>query len=372
MKNIIAYIGMDVHKESFSLCTYLKEEDKTLFKTKISSNTHDLLEYFNFVTNNIGNKHIQIVCGYEAGCLGYSLKKQLDDYDIKCIIMAPSTILNINNKRVKTDKRDAENIAKNLAFNTYKEVKMLDERDEEVKEYIRMRDDHKTALKKVKQQIAAFILRHGKKYDLGLSKWTNGYMKWLKELKLTETLREILDEYLYTYYQLTEKIERFDEKIENICNENKYKEKANKLKCFIGIDTNTALSILSEVGDFNRFKTARHFSSFIGLTPSEYSSGNTINRCSITKAGNTHLRKLLIESAHCFSRGTITGKSATLKKRQTGNTQEIINYADKANERLKRKFYKQMRNGKKYNVIATAIARELSCFIWGMMNNKVA
>ena len=149
MKNIIAYVGMDVHKESYSLCTYLKDEDKVLFKEKISANLYDLLRYIETVKTSIKKKEVIIKCGYEAGCLGYSLKKALDEYNVDCVIMAPSTMLNINNKRVKTDKRDAENIAKNLALGTYKEVKMITGRDEEIKEYIRMLDDHKSAQKKL-------------------------------------------------------------------------------------------------------------------------------------------------------------------------------------------------------------------------------
>ena len=372
MKSIIAYIGMDVHKESFSLCTYFKDEDKVLFKEKIASDLHELLQYFEVVKTSIKRKSVTIKCGYEAGCLGYSLKKALDDYDIDCVIMAPTTMLNINNKRVKTDKRDAENIAKNLAFGTYKEVHMITGRDEEIKEYIRMRDDHKLALTKIKQQINMFVLRHGKIYDGGKSKWTQAHIKWLKELKLSDGFRVVLDEYLFTYDQLTEKIERYNKEIESFSQEKEYKEKANRLKCFVGIDTITAMSILSEVGDMRRFKTAKHFASFMGLTPSEYSSGDKTQRFSITKAGNSHLRKLLIESAHCYHRGSITGKSKVLKKRQEGNSQKVIAYADKANERLKRRFFKFVRQEKKYNVIATAVARELSCFIWGMLNDKVA
>lgn len=372
MKNIITYVGMDVHKESFSLCTYIKEEDKVLFKEKIASNLHDLLQYFETVKKSFKRKEVTIKCGYEAGCLGYSLKKVLDKYNVECIIMAPTTMLNINNKRVKTDKRDAENIAKNLALGTYKEVHMITGRDEEIKEYIRMRDDHKLALTKIKQQINMFVLRHGKNYDGSKTKWTQAHIKWLKELNLDNGFRIILDEYLLTYDQLLEKIERYNKEIESFSQEKKYKEDASKLRCFVGIDTITAMSILSEVGDMSRFKTAKHFASFMGLTPSEYSSGNKVQRFSITKAGNSHLRKLLIESAHCFHRGSITGKSKVLKKRQEGNTQKVIAYADKANERLKRRFFKFVKQEKKYNVIATAVARELACFVWGMLNNKVA
>lgn len=371
MKNIVAYIGMDVHKKSYSLCTFLKEEEKVLYKNKIEADLHLLLEYINTVKEELGIEQSQIVCGYEAGCLGYSLKKSLDDYNINCVIMAPTTMVNINNKRIKTDRRDAENIARNLGYDTYKEVKMLEEQDEEVRDYIRMRDDHKIALTKIKQQINGFVLKHGKIYDGTKSKWTQAHIDWLKKLNLSEMLRNILDEYLFTYNQLKEKLERYDKEIEKFSQKERYADKANKLKCFVGISTLTAMSLLSEVGDFSRFENAQKFSSFIGLIPKEHSSSEKVNRSSITKAGNNHLRRLLTESAHCYCRGTITGKSKTLKKRQEGNQQEIIEYADKANERMKRKFYRLIRQGKKYNIVSTAIARELTCYIWGIMNNKI-
>ena len=370
MKNIVAYIGLDVHKESYSACTYISEKDCIKYSVKMSASVKHILEYINKVKKIEGD--IDIVCGYEAGCLGYSLKKELEKNSVKCIIMAPTTILNINNKRIKTDRRDAENIAKNLAFGTFKEVYMLNEQDEAIKEYIRMRDDHKVALTKIKQQINAFTLRHGKIYDGTKTKWTQRHIEWLKKLDLEESFRIILDEYLLTYNQLIEKIERYNKQIELFSQDERYKDNANKLKCFIGIDTMTAMAILSEVGDMKRFRTAQQFSSFIGLVPREYSSGGSINRMSITKAGNSHLRRLLIESAHCYCRGRITGKSIKLKKRQEGNLPEVIAYADRANERLKRKFYKLMKRELKYNIISTAIAREMTCFIWGMLNNKVA
>ena len=131
--------------------------------------------------------------------------------------------------------------------------------------------------------------------------------------------------------------------------------------------------ITYQVGDFKRFASAEKFAAYLGLVPGEDSSGKDKNRLSITKAGNRHIRLLLTEAAHCYCRGQIGFKSKALKARQSGNTSQIIAYADKANERLRRKFYKMVLNkGKKHNVAATAIARELACFMWGMMTDNVA
>jgi len=140
------------------------------------------------------------------------------------------------------------------------------------------------------------------------------------------------------------------------------------MSCLLGIKTHTALSMIVEVGDFERFEKAPKFASFLGLVPSEDSSDTRVNRYSITKAGNSHLRRLLVEVAQSYTRGNVGHKSVALKQRQKGNPQEVIAYADKANERLRRRFYKMTLNkGVSRDVAATAIARELACFIWGMM-----
>jgi transposase len=135
----------------------------------------------------------------------------------------------------------------------------------------------------------------------------------------------------------------------------------------------TALAVLTEIGDFKRFASAQHFASYIGLTPGEDSSGNDQHRLGITKAGNRHVRSLLVEAAQSYSRGQIGFKSKALKTRQNGNPPEAIAYADKANERLRRKYYRMvLKNNKKTNVAKTAVARELACFMWGMITGNVA
>ena len=147
----------------------------------------------------------------------------------------------------------------------------------------------------------------------------------------------------------------------------------HKLSCFIGVKTVTALAVLTEIGDFKRFSSARHFASYIGLTPGEDSSGGEQNHLGITKAGNRHVRCLLIEAAQSYCRGQIGFKSKALKARQDGNDPEVIAYADKANERLRRKYYRMvLKNNKKTNVAKTAVARELACFMWGMLTGNAA
>lgn len=305
--------------------------------------------------------------------MGYSLSRQLKEHGVDCKILAPTTMAITNTNRVKTDRKDAANIARCLAFHTYSEGYVPDEFDNQVKESIRMRDDQKAARKKIKQQILAFVLRQGKHFEGGKSDWTIAHLKWLRALELPELDQETLTEYLITYDYLPEKMERLDKRIEELASRERYQEKVKNMGCLLGIKTHTALSIVVEIGDFKRFAKARQFSGFLGLVPSEDSSADNINRHGITKAENRHLRKLLVEAAQSYTRGAVGHKSIALKKRQEGCAPNIIVYADKAKERLRRRFYKlTLSKGVNRNKATTAIARELSCFIWGRMTGNVA
>jgi transposase len=244
---------------------------------------------------------------------------------------------------VKTDARDAIMIAQCLSYGGYHAVYIPTEEDDSVKEYLRMRDDHKLALKKVKQQINAFCLRHGHYYTA--TKWTITHLKWLKQLEIKEMYRESLNEYMATYEEQTTKIERFDQRIGEIAVQKRYQEKVKKLSCFLGIKTHTALSLIVETGDFQRFAKGNTYAAFLGFAPGENSSGEHVNRTGISKAGNSHLRLLLIEAAGGICKGAVGHKSKDLRARQSGNTAEVIAYADKANTRLRSRYYKFIRHG---------------------------
>lgn len=364
------YVGMDVHKESFFLCSYTIDGEKAAHHQKTASDYKKILKYIEFLRTVYG-ENTKFVCGYEAGCFGYSLYHQLTEHNIDCRILAPTTMLEQRSKkRIKTDKRDAEIIARCLAQRNYSSVYVPTAKDEETKEFLRMRDDHKLALKRIKNQILAFCFRHGLRYE-GKTNWTVAHINWLRSLSLDALNRETLDEYIITYSILTDKLDRFDKRIEELADQPEYKEDVKKLCCFIGVRTHTALSVLVEVGDFKRFATADNFASYIGLVPGEHSSSDDINRLGITKAGNRHLRKLLAESSQCFGRGQVGYKSRELIAKQKGNDSKTIAYADRANERLRRKYYHMiLGKNKKTNVAKTAVARELACFMWGMMTEN--
>ena len=331
---------------------------------------HEILKYMERIRKQRG-EDCRFVCGYEAGCLGYSLHNQLRAHGVDCIILAPSTMPQEKGKRIKTDPRDAAKIAKCLAFHLYSPVYVPDAEDDAVKEYIRMRDDVNADLKRTKQQIIAFCTRHGFCFE-GKTYWTRTHLKWLETLVFENDLyKEVLQEYLILYYTLAEKVDIYDARIEELSHTERYEEKVQKLRCFKGIATHTALSLLVEVGDYNRFRSAQHFASYLGLVPGESSSGEKQVRTGITKAGNSHLRWLLVESANSYSRGAVGKKGGVLKAKQEGNTPEVIAYADKANERLQRKYYKLALRSR-HNIAKTAIARELACFVWGKMTGNIS
>lgn len=371
--NRILKIGLDVHSTNFTICAMeptIGAEDRIYGAVQVAPDYKEVICFIESLKMKLGlDDQYSIECGYEAGCLGYTLYHQLTNAGVKCVILAPTTMLSPQGQRIKTDKRDAHLIAQCLCYGGYHPVYIPTGEDDSVKEYLRMRDDHKTTLKRLKQQINAFALRHG--YQYTGTKWTHKHLTWLKKLELDPMHRETLTEYLATYEDQVARIDRFDKRIDEIASEARYKDRTEKLCCFLGIRTHTALSLIVETGDFKRFTKGSIYAAFLGLAPGEHSSSVSVNRLGISKAGNTHLRCLLIESAKGICKGTIGYKSKELRSRQKGQSSEVIAYADKANTRFRSKYYRMIRHGKKKNVAVTAVARELACFIWGMMMGNI-
>ena len=374
MQSII-YVGMDVHVENYTFACYEFGKSPFAQNQVKDADWKAVIKYLESIQNNRPGEEIHFVCGYEAGCLGYSLYRELmsaeTDLSLECVIMAPSTMA-VQGSKPKTDRRDAVMIAQNLANGTYSGVYVVDEEDNGVKDFIRMRDDTKVRCKAIKQQILALCLRHGKQYtDSG--KWTLKHRDWLKKLNLGEkNANRALEEYLHQLSQVEEDLERYDHEIEEIASGERYAEKVGQLRCLRGIETYAALAFLSEIGDFKRFESAERFTAFLGLVPGEHSSGGSVNRTSITKQGNTHLRKLLVEAAQSYSRASIRQKSKNLKAKQRGQEQQIIDYCDRGNLYLGKKYHRLINRGKNANVARTAVARGLACFIWGLMTDRIS
>jgi transposase len=364
----VIYVGMDVHQDSFSLCALDSTNHEIIRETKCSAEIKNIVKFVNHLPE-IENSRLTL--GYEAGIWGYSLYNQLMGLGYNCVILAPSTMYsNVKHQMVKNDHQDAQMIAHNLAAGTYKAVYVPDQEDDEVKEFIRLIKALKVELKKTKQRIRAFVLRNGFRFER--TPWTGIYLEWLSKLQLPQLKRVVLNEYLIHYHELTDKIDRLNIQLEDISHQERYHEPIAKLRCFKGIDTTTAMTIHVETSDFSRFPNAKAYAAYLGLTPSENSSGHKVSLGRITKQGNITIRTTLVESAQSLVRGDPNRKSKKLKARQTGQSGKVINYADQAVIRLHKRYERMLHAGKPRNVAIIAVARELACFIWGMENNKIS
>lgn len=209
MKRILR-IGMDVNSTNYTLCAIeprVDGDDIIYANVKVTPEPENIVQFIENLKKKI-NDDCDILCGYEAGCLGFSLYHALVKKGIRCTILATTTMLTQQGKRIKTDKRDVLMIAQCLAYGGYHAMHIPTDKDDDVKFYLRMRDDYKLDLKKTKQRICAFCLSQGFHYDEG--RWTQAHLKWLKSLGLSELDRETLDEYLITYEYQTNRIEAFD------------------------------------------------------------------------------------------------------------------------------------------------------------------
>lgn len=366
----IVYIGMDVHKETFSLCALDGITGEILGETRCGADLSLVEKFIENIKQKVDDTY-SIVTGYEAGVLGYSLHNELEEIGIECEILAPSTMeKSAKNKLRKNDRMDAQMIARNLANGSYKSVYVPDDQDTMVKEYLRMIDDMKQTRKKIKQRIKALLLRHNIRFD-GKENWSNQYVQWLRKVAVAPMLREIINEYLIEYDHLIDKIERLQENIENRTQDERYEQPVAELCCLKGVNTLTALTIQVEISDFSSFPTANSFAAYLGMIPMEHSSADNRNTGGITKQGNRTVRKALVESAQCIVRGKIGYKGKAVKVRQKGQDSQVIAYADKAIERLQRKYQHMIYRGKNRNVVIMAVARELACFIWGLETKRI-
>ena len=243
-------------------------------------------------------------------------------------------------------------------------------KDESVRDYLRMYEDTKIDLRKVKQRLLHFLLRRRLRYEGG-NNWTEKHKAWIRSLEMEHPVdQETLCEYLSQIGDLEEKCQRIAARIEEIAEEQEYRDRVAGLKAFKGIATLIALSLVVEIGDFRRFSAAEQFMAFLGLVPSERSSGEKRRLGGITKAGNSHLHRLLVEASwHYRSYNTA---SKRLMKRRRGLDASLVSYANRAGRRLNKKYIRLVFRGKRSQVAVTAVARELSGFIWGAMVGKVA
>ena len=286
----IIYIGMDVHKDTYSLASFDYQDNYMFSEATIKAETSQVLKYIKAIETRYKNDKVSVVCGYEAGPTGFTLCRNLQKANIACVVMAPSSLpKSPDEKRRKTDKIDARNLALYLAHNTYKAVNVLSPEMESIKELTRTRSSALKAQKRAKQNLLSFLLRKAMSYPYGGrgKYWTQKYYAWLKTLEFTDPIdRYSFEEYLTEVNHQMSRVDRLDDKIAEIAETPMIKDEVKKLCCFSGIiSTFTAVSFVSEIGDFSRFDKASHFANYLGLCPGVHSSGLSSQNLGITKAG---------------------------------------------------------------------------------------
>ena len=347
-------VGLDVHKNSISACA-IDIETGEVHKRRFDYDALALSEWL------LGfDKPLR--CVYESGFCGFHLKRELEAKKINCVIAAISKLAKPKGDKVKTDKRDAEFLARQLAVGNIAEVCVPNVEMEGMRDVARAYESVTDHLRTVKQRLSAMCTRYGLRYNKTKSLQTKTYDAWLCSQRMPSVgAQSAFDGLLAEADVLDAEKQRMIQEIEGYCKTESFKDTVDALCLLIGIRPVTAFRIIAEVGDFTRFKTARGFAAYLGLVPSESSSGDAKVRGRITKSGNSHVRKLLIEISWCYLRA----KNATKKHR--GDTAEHATaHAKKGNRRLMRKRTEFSRRSMKANIANVATARELSMWVWSL------
>ena len=354
------FIGMDVHKDSVQMAVFAERGEEPIYERRLNNDTALLIKEVVKYSQK-GKTEV----AYEAGSCGYVIYRAMEKAGITCHVLPANKVAKKRDDRIKTDKRDARLIGRELRSKNIRPISVPDEADEAVRDLLRCREDVSVDLRRVKQRLLKFLGRHGYDYQGSGSNWTLKHWKQMDGLEFRHKHeRTVYEEYRSQIHTLKERLERLSRLLEETAESPKYKAKVSLLRAFKGIDYIIALAVICEIGDFKRFADAKSFMSYLGFVPSENSSGGKRNQGGITKAGNGHLRRLLIEGAWHYTRNARSGKR--LEQRRQSSPINAIEAADRALHRLHKKYIRLVMKGKHTNVAVTAVARELSGFIWAV------
>lgn len=308
----------------------------------------------------------EVRCCYEAGPTGYALQRQLSAGGVSCMVIAPSLTPVKPGARIKTDRRDARKLAELLRAGLLTEVHPPSESDEALRDLCRCRDDVRVDLMRARHRLGKFLLRRHCIYRETKHHWGTRHWAWLEQLRFDDPMSQAtFDSYMLAVQQLEERLRQLDAQLEEFGGLEPYREPVSWLRCFKGIDTVTAVCLVAELHDFRRFRTARELMSYVGLVPSECSSGERERRGGITKTGNRHVRRLLVEAAwHHRHRPAL---SAPLRRRREGQPARVLAIADRAQERLAARYRRMTGRGIVAPKTIVAMARELTGYLWAVL-----
>lgn len=362
---VITFVGLDAHSKNINVAVILPGSVEFDEEWQIANNAGSLRRLVKKLKKMAPG---EVCAAYEAGCCGYALKRMLEKLGISCEVVAPSLIPVKPGDRIKTDKRDARNLAKLFKAGMLTFVHPPTEAEEALRDLMRAREDTKKDQMAARHRLTKMVLRHGYQFTGTKKNWTKKHRAWLKQLRFDEVYaQQAFDNYMLAIEQIEERLKALDAYVEAASTDEAYAEQVGWLCCLRGVNTLTAMTILAELHDFSRFPSAPELMSYLGLTPSEYSSGGRAKRGGITKAGNSHARRILVEAAwHYRHRPAV---SIELGKRREGQPAAVLAIADRAQHRLYQRYHHLKEDTlKPHNVVCVAIARELAGFVWAILN----
>jgi transposase len=361
MKNKVRFLGLDVHAETIAVA--IAEPDGEVRSLGTIANRAESIRK---LIKKLGQVE-QLKACYEAGPTGYVLYWQLAELGVACEVIAPTLVPMKAGDRVKTDRRDAERLARSYRSGDLTAVWVPDEGSESLRDLVRAREAAKQDQLRARHRLSKFLLRLGQRPAAGMKAWTAPYMAWVRQVHFAQVAREatMLD-YLHEVDHMSERVKRLEQAITEAVKlaAPVVQEVVKGLQALRGIAEISAVTIVAELGSITRFGTARQLMGYSGAVPTEDSSGKRTRRGSITKTGNAHLRRIIVEAAWSYRYRPAIGPR--LRKRQEGVPEPIKEIAWKAQVRLHKRFMKLAAAGKDQRKIITAVGRELLGFIWAI------
>lgn len=367
MKKSTMYVGLDVHKNSIEIAI---AESGRRSEVRSYGSINGTLAALDKVIRKLEAKGDSLSFAYEAGPCGYEIYRHLQSKGYDCIVVAPSMIPRHSGNRIKNDRRDAQMLARLHRAGELTNIYVPSLEDEAMRDLTRAREDAKAVERKAKQRILMFLLRHGHRYG-GKTPWSKAHFNWISTLRFPHPAQHVvLQESLDALSECTARVNRLTEQIQQLLPEWRMYPVVKALQALRGVSLVVSATTVAELGDLTRFDSPVELMSYLGLVPSEHSSGESTRRGSITKTGNGHVRRVLVEAA--WSYRLPARISAKLHKRQEGISREVCDISWKAQLRLCTRYKRLLAKGKANQLIITAIARELCGFIWAIANEVEA
>ena len=360
MAQVRSWAGLDVHRASVVAAT-MDRESGELRRRRLPGETGEVVA---FCAGLPGPTRV----AYEAGPTGFALARALMAAGIECVIAAPGKIERPSSDRVKTDQRDAERLLRLLMIDGLHAVRVPSTQEEALRDLVRAREDVRGDLMRARHRMGKLLLRHDVRYDGTAQAWTTHHRRWLGNVDLGDHGAQVtLLDYLGAIDALLVRRDALEATIDELVPDSPWADTIARLRCLRGIDTLTAVGLCAEIGDFTRFPKAGHLMSYLGLIPSENTSGEARRQGAITKTGSGHARRLLVEAAWHYRRAPAKGQP--LKRRQAGQPAHVLAISWAAQQRLHRTWQRlDTQRGKRRTIVAVAVARELAGFCWATAN----